>query len=49
MTLSNHNLKATDRLEQRVADLTELEGAYLELIELMLEGQLQDNEEKIPS
>ena len=36
MTFSNHNLKATDRLEQRVADLTELEEAYLELIELML-------------
>ena len=42
MTFSNYNLKVTDRLEQRMADLTELEEAYLELIELMLEEMKHD-------
>lgn len=41
MTLTNHTLKALEELEQRVADYTELEQAYLKLIELILEGELQ--------
>lgn len=40
MTLTNYTLKTLQRLEQQVAYYTELEKAYLELIELILEGEL---------
>lgn len=41
MPLNNCSLRRAHKLEQKLDDYTELETAYLELIELMFNDQLQ--------
>lgn len=46
MTLTNRSLHMADELEQKLTRYTELEAAYVELIEYMFNAQLQTIEQE---